>query len=164
MLEFRERANLYRSNTEHLKELISRVQAVFDTCVSFIENARREGEKTTIFYVPFLSLLDYHSTNIDPDTQVGVELLQSGPRNKPIRICLHVISPVQQEPYEEYKEEYSLERSSGRVMYANSPGDRYQPLSASDLEIRLPLLEKVAQKLVTPRVSSSSWNGDGVRK
>ncbi len=94
--------------------------------------------------------------NADENTQVGVELHQSGPRNKPSEVTLHIITPVRQEPYHVYDERYKLKPNSDIVMLAVGIDDRYRPLSTTELKERLPLLEKVVQKLDTPESVSTS--------
>ncbi len=55
MLEFYDRAKSYLEDTELSEELKPRVSAVFNKCVSFIKEAQKKSEETTIFYLPFLS-------------------------------------------------------------------------------------------------------------
>ncbi len=147
MLEFYKRAMLHQVEAAKFEELRPRVANVFKGCVDFIQNARKKGEKITIFYIPFVSWWHYHFVDVDDKTQIGVELHQRGPRNQPIEVTLAIRS-IQQKFSIAYIEQYKI-FPTGKVMFTTN-GDHYRQLEVSGLEQRLPLLEEVTTLINQP--------------
>ncbi|MBI4157386.1 hypothetical protein HY502_00885 [Candidatus Woesebacteria bacterium] len=145
MFDFQERAIQALNTKNNEAQQNPRILAIFNKYCEFVQEARKQKKETTIFFIPLVTWWHHRSISPEPNSEIGVELHQTGPFNRNKEVELNLTAKDSEKPGKSYTEFYKIS-AKGQVWFSTE-GKPYKPLEGQALEERLPLLEEVATKL-----------------